>query len=297
MSHALFPNTATGLSAHRRALVGRLAGRSGLVLITLVIALGAVFMLLPFVWTVLTANKTWGEIHRLPITWLPDRITNFDNYRELLTEYPTARWLGNSVLVSLISIASSLLFCSLAGYAFAKLRFRGRELAFIGILAVLMMPFEVTFLPLFIMASRLHLVNTYVGLVGPNFMSALGVFIMRQFMQAIPNDYIDAARVDGASEIQIFRHIALPTARSGFVTVGVLKFILSWNTFLWPLVMAQDESMMTLTVGMQTFVQLHVVDYRLLTAAATLSVLPLILLFIVAQRWVIGGMVMSGLKG
>lgn len=275
----------------------RILEKAKLAVVTTVVGAGALFMLLPFVWTALTAHKTWGEIHRFPITWLPDNLLNLANYLELLTDYPTLRWLANSFIVSGISIISSLFFCSLAGYAFAKLRFRGRNLCFVGILAVLMMPFEVTFLPLFIMASRLGLINTYVGLVGPNFMSAIGVFIMRQFMQSLPNDYLDAARVDGASEWSIFRHVALPGASAAFVTLGVLKFILSWNFFLWPLVMAQDEKWMTLTVGMKTFVQLHIVDYRLLTAAATLSVVPLILLFIVAQRWVIGGMAMSGLKG
>jgi multiple sugar transport system permease protein len=281
----------------RRMHLNRLLEKAGLTFLTLFVAAIAAFMLLPFVWTALTSLKTWEEIHRIPITWLPDRLLNFENYRILVTEYPTLRWFGNSVLVSVVAILSSLFFCSLAGYAFAKLRFRGRDFCFIAVLAVLMMPFEVTFLPLMVMFSRMGLVNTYVGIIGPNFMSAIGVFIMRQFMQGVPNDYIDAARVDGASELQIFRHIALPTAGAAFVTVGVLKFILSWNSFLWPLVMAQDESMMTLTVGMQTFVQLHVIDYRLLTAAATLSVVPLLFMFVFAQRWVIDSMVMSGLKG
>lgn len=277
--------------------IGLAVSRLGLAMITGIVAVGAFFMLLPFVWTALTGHKTWEEIHRLPITWLPDNLLNLENYRVLLTEYPTLRWLMNSILVSVVAIISSLVFCSVAGYAFAKLRFRGRDLCFFGILAVLMMPFEVTFLPLFIIASKLHLVNTYVGLIGPNFMSAIGVFIMRQFFQTIPNDYLDAARVDGASEIQIFRRVALPCAIPAIVTVAVLKFILSWNSFLWPLVMAQDESMMTLTVGMQTFVQLHIVDYRLLSASATLSVVPLVILFVVAQGWIISGMVTSGLKG
>jgi ABC-type glycerol-3-phosphate transport system permease component len=287
----------SGLASRRWISMRRVARRAGLAVTTGIVAIGAFFMLLPFVWTALTAHKTWKEIHRLPITWLPDNLLNLENYRMLLTEHPALRWLGNSILVSTVAIVSSLVFCSVAGYAFAKLRFRGRDLCFFGILAVLMMPFEVTFLPLFLIASRLHLVNTYVGIIGPNFMSAIGVFIMRQFFQTIPNDYLDAARVDGASEIQTFLRIALPCAAPAIVTVAVLKFILSWNSFLWPLVMAQDESMMTLTVGMQTFVQLFIVDYRLLTASATLSVVPLVILFVVAQRWIISGMITSGLKG
>jgi len=261
-----------------------------------ILGLGAVFMLIPFVWTALTGFKTFEEIYRFPITWLPDNIFNFTNYGILLADYPSLRWFGNSVLVSLISIVSSVILCAISGYAFAKLRFRGRELAFAGVLALLIMPFEITFLPLYLMMSRLHLVNTYPGIVGPNFMSALGIFIMRQFIQGIPDDYIHAARVDGASEVGILWHIILRLSGPAIATLVVLKFILSWNDFLWPLVMAQTETMMTLTVGMQTFITGFVIDFRLLSAAATISVLPMIVLFVLAQRRVINAMIMSGLK-
>lgn len=275
---------------------GRIARNAGIVAGMTILGLGAVFMLIPFVWTALTGFKTFEEIYRFPITWLPDNIFNFTNYGILLADYPSLRWFGNSVLVSLISIVSSVILCAISGYAFAKLRFRGRELAFAGVLALLIMPFEITFLPLYLMMSRLHLVNTYPGIVGPNFMSALGIFIMRQFIQGIPDDYIHAARVDGASEVGILWHIILRLSGPAIATLVVLKFILSWNDFLWPLVMAQTETMMTLTVGMQTFITGFVIDFRLLSAAATISVLPMIVLFVLAQRRVINAMIMSGLK-
>ena len=264
---------------------------------TLAVVLGAAFMVLPFVWTALTAHKTQDEVFRIPITWLPDNPGNLSSYRVLFTEYHTLRWLLNSVIVSLLSIASSVVFCTMAGYALAKLRFRGRNLCFVMVLGMLMLPFELTFLPLFLIFNRLGLINTYLGVAGPNLMSAMGVFIMRQFMQTIPNDYLDAARIDGASEYQIFRLVAAPSARSAMVTLAVLKFTLSWNALLWPLMMAQDESMMTLTVGMQKFITFFMTDYRLLTAAATVSVLPLVIVFIVGQRWVVNSMIMTGLKG
>jgi len=262
-----------------------------------VVALGAIFMAMPFVWMVVTAQKDLPEISRVPITWLPDNLLNWNNYRVLLTKFPAMRWLFNSIIVSTVSITSSIFFCALAGYAFAKLHFRGRELCFAIVLAVLMIPFEVTFLPLFVMLSRVGLVNTYVGIIFPNFMSAIGVFIMRQFMQTIPNDYIDAARIDGASEIQIVGRVVAPLAGPAIVTVAVLKFIISWNSFLWPLVMASNKTMMTMPVGMQSLVNQFIIDYGLLAAGATLMVLPPLILFLAAQRWVISGMVMTGLKG
>jgi len=275
----------------------RVLGRIVLGGVFVVVALGAIFMAMPFVWMVVTAQKDLPEISRVPITWLPDNLLNWNNYRVLLTKFPAMRWLLNSIIVSTVSITSSIFFCALAGYAFAKLHFRGRELCFAIVLAVLMIPFEVTFLPLFVMLSRVGLVNTYVGIIFPNFMSAIGVFIMRQFMQTIPNDYIDAARIDGASEIQIVGRVVAPLAGPAIVTVAVLKFIISWNSFLWPLVMASNKTMMTMPVGMQSLVNQFIIDYGLLAAGATLMVLPPLILFLAAQRWVISGMVMTGLKG
>jgi multiple sugar transport system permease protein len=197
----------------------------------------------------------------------------------------------------LLSIGSSIVFCSMSGYALAKLRFRGRTLCFLGVLSMLMMPFELTFLPLFLMFSKAGLVNTLLGIAGPNLMSAVGVFIIRQFMQTIPNEYLDAARIDGASEYRIFAAIAVPMARPAIATLAVLKFTMTWNALLWPMVIAQDDAMMTLTVGMQKFITFYATDYGLLTSSATLSVLPLVLLFILGQRWVVSSTLMSGLKG
>jgi len=286
----------TGKSTgHLRA--DRALGSAARVTLTLVVALGAIFMFMPFIWMVVTGQKELSEVSRVPITWFPDNWLNWNNYRELLTRFPALRWLLNSMIVSTVSITTSVLFSTVAGYAFAKLRFRGREICFAIVLSVMMIPFEVTFLPLFVMLSRVGLVNTYAGIIFPDFMSVLGVFIMRQFMQSIPNDYIDAARIDGANEIQILARVVAPLAGSAITTVAVLKFIISWNSFLWPLVMATSSSMMTMPVGMQSIINQFIVEYGLLAAGATLMVLPPVILFLVAQRWVIGGMVMSGLKG
>ena len=266
-------------------------------IVFVLVTLGAIFMVMPFVWMVVTAQKELHEISRVPITWLPDNLLNWNNYHVLFIKHPTVRWMLNSFLVSTVSICTSIFFCLLAGYAFAKLRFRGREICFAIVLAVLMIPFEVTFLPLFVMLSRIGLVNTYIGIIFPNFMSALGVFIMRQFIQTIPNDYLDAARIDGSSEVQIIARIIAPLTMPAIVTIAVLKFIITWNMFLWPLVMVNDRKMMTMPLGMQSLVDQFIIDYGLLAAGATLMVLPPLILFLLAQRWVINGMVLTGLKG
>jgi len=281
----------------RRLQADRMLGRTATAGLTLILAAGAIFMVMPFVWMVVTGQKDLPEVSRVPITWFPDNWLNWNNYRVLITKWPALRWMLNSMIVSTVSITTSIFFCTLAGYAFAKLRFRGRDICFAIVLAVLMIPFEVTFLPLFVMLSRVGLVNTYAGIIFPNFMSAIGVFIMRQFMQTIPNDYIDAARIDGANEIQIVARLIAPLAGPAIMTLAVLKFIISWNSFLWPLVMATSKNMMTMPVGMQSIINQFIIEYGLLAAGATLMVLPPLILFLVAQRWVISGMVMSGLKG
>ncbi|MCX6028382.1 MAG: carbohydrate ABC transporter permease [Chloroflexi bacterium] len=280
-----------------RRRADRVLGLTGNTALTLIVALGAIFMVMPFIWMVVTAQKNLPEVSRVPVTWFPDNWLNWNNYRLLLTKWPALRWMLNSIIVSTVSITTSVFFAALAGYAFAKLRFRGREICFAIVLSVMMIPFEVTFLPLFVMLSRVGLVNTYAGIIFPDFMSVIGVFIMRQFMQSIPNDYIDAARIDGASEIQIVARVVAPLAGSAIVTVAVLKFIISWNAFLWPLVMATSKYMMTMPVGMQSVINQFIIEYGMLAAGATLMVLPPLILFLVAQRWVISGMVMSGLKG
>lgn len=258
---------------------------------------GVVIMIWPLVWTALTSLKHPQEVHRIPMTWLPDNWFYFENYKQLFIEYPMVRWLLNSTIVSVISVLSSLFFCSLSGYAFAKLKFWGKELIFMSVLALLMMPPEITVVPRYLMFNSVGLTNTYPGIIGSNWMSVLGTFIMRQFMETIPDDYINAARLDGAGEFKIFYQVALPLTLPGFVTLAVLKTILSWNDFLWPLVMATEEAMMTITVGIQVFSTAFYVEYTLVCAGAIISMLPLVIMFLFLQRWVMQSMVMAGVKG
>ena len=278
-----------------RNSIFRLLGRY--TLYALIIA-GAIIMAFPFIWMVLTSLKHADEIYRLPITILPDNFLYFENYRIVFERQPFLRFFLNSFIVAIGCTAFSLVFSSLSGYAFAKFEFPGKEIIFFAfILAALMIPFEVIVIPLYLLFNRLGLVNTYLGIMGPSLLSAFGVFIMRQFIVSIPNDYIDAARIDGLSELQIFLHIILPMSRPALATLGTIKFIWTWNDFLWPLVMVSSEPMRTVTLGLSTYTGLWHTDYTVVTAAAFLSVIPLLVIYLFLQNFVIEGMTMAGLKG
>lgn len=263
----------------------------------LLLVAGGVVMAFPFVWMVLTSLKKAEEVHRWPITVFPDNWFHVQNYVTIFATRPFGQFLLNSVVVTFGAVAVSLVFSALAGYAFAKLRFPGKEVCFVVVLAVFMMPFEVTMVPLYLLFSDLNLTNTYLGIMAPDLISAFGVFIMRQFMEGIPDDYLSAARMDGATEFQIFRIVAVPLTLPAIATLAIIKTIWVWNGFLWPLVIARDEAMMTITVGLSTFSGAYYTEYTPIMAAAFISVLPLLVLFVFFQRFVQEGIVMAGLKG
>ncbi len=263
-----------------------------------VIVLGSAIMALPFVWMVLTSLKHDYEVLRLPITWLPDQFPYLGNYQEVFARQAFGRFFVNSFIVTIAATVSSLFFSSLAGYAFSKFSFPGKEaLFFVFVLAVLMVPFEVVVLPLYLIFNRFGLTDTYLGLAGPDLLSAFGVFIMRQFIDSIPNDYIDAARVDGHSELGIFTKIVLPLAVPGLATLGTVKFIWTWNEFLWPLVIVRADEMKTVILGLANYTGMWWTSYALVTAAAFLSIIPMIVIFVIFQEFIIEGMTMTGLKG
>lgn len=280
---------------HRRKAAGHIAAKT---VQWTVIVLGAVIMALPFIWMVLTSLKHDAEVLRLPITWLPDEFPYLENYRQVFERQPFGRFFVNSFIVTIAATVCSLLFSSLAGYAFAKFHFPGKEvLFFVFILAVLMVPFEVVVVPLYLIFNQFGLTDTYLGLAGPNLLSAFGVFIMRQFIETIPDDYIDAARVDGHSELSIFTRIVLPLSVPGLATLGTVKFIWTWNEFLWPLVIVQSDELKTVILGLANYTGMWWTSYALVTAASFLSIIPMIILFLIFQEFIIKGMTMTGLKG
>lgn len=257
---------------------------------------GLVVMVGPFLWMLVSSFKTEGEIRRLPPTWLPHEPT-LAGYTELLGRLDFPVYFGNSVVVAVLTTAGNLLFCAAAGYALAKLRFAGRGVLFTVVLGTIMVPSIVTLVPLFVLASNLGLVNTYAGLVLPFLAQAFGVFLMRQFMLSIPEDLLEAARIDGAGELLIFWKIVLPLCRPALATLGILTFLASWNNFLWPLVAATTEDRYTLPVALALYsVGQNRARYDLLLAGSVLVVVPVLIVFVLLQRHFVRGIATTGLK-
>jgi multiple sugar transport system permease protein len=243
----------------------------------------------------LASFKTLPEILAFPPTLLPDQI-RVDNYRAVFDTADFVKYFLNSVIVAVISVGSVLLTSSLAGYAFAKFSFPGRDVLFIGVLATLMIPFQVRVIPLYVLASELQLLNTYAGLVMPTLVDAFGVFLMRQYMLSIPSELIESARSDGAGEIRIFFSIVLPLCKPALSALTIFTLVLSWESFLWPLLVSSTPDMYTLPLGLAQFAGRYVDRTDLQMAAATMTVLPLLIVFLFMQKRFIEGMATTGMK-
>jgi ABC-type glycerol-3-phosphate transport system permease component len=261
------------------------------------LAFGAVAVFFPFFWMAITSLKTAPEIQRMPLQILPDSLTNWQNYRQVFAQQPFARYLLNSALIASTAAVSSLVVSSLAGYGFAKFGFPGRDVFFFGIIGILMVPFQSVVVPLYMWVNRMGLLDTYLGIVAPDLVSVFGVFLMRQAIEVIPNDYIDAARIDGCSELQIFYRVILPSVKPAMATLLIIKFMWNWNELFWPLIVVNSPQMRVVTMGLISFTNMYFIEYNLLTAAAVISVLPILIIFLALQKWVVQAVVMSGLKG
>src|SRR4051794_5278738 len=207
---------------------------------------------LPFVWMLLGSIKPDGEILNDPAGWLPHSPT-LDNYRQWFAALHIGTFFRNSVIVAGVTVLGNLVFCSMVGYAMAKLDFPGKRPLFALVMVTLMVPGVVTFVPLFVVAAKLHLIDTYAGLILPFLTSPIGVFLMRQFMRSIPDELLEAARIDGAGEMRIFLRIVMPLCGPPLATLGILTFLASWNNFLWPLVVAQNQDKYTLPVALSLY--------------------------------------------
>jgi multiple sugar transport system permease protein len=252
--------------------------------------------LLPFLWMLLSSFKTQGEILRSPTGFLPKDPTT-DNYSLWFGDLHIGRFFLNSLVVAVFTVLGNLLFCSMVGYALAKLSFPGKRLLFGLVMVTLMVPGVVTFVPLFVLVGKLGLINTYPALILPFLTSPLGVFLMRQFIAGIPDSLMEAARLEGAGEFGIFFRIVMPLCGPPLATLGILTFLGSWNNFLWPLVAAQQERMYTLPVALSLFsTGQQATNYGLLLAGSTLIITPIVLLFVALQRFFIQSIASAGIK-
>ncbi|MFJ3405172.1 carbohydrate ABC transporter permease [Promicromonospora sp. NPDC090134] len=266
------------------------------ILLNVVLLLGLTASLGPLVWMVVSSVKPEGEIRQFPPTLLPEQPT-WDNYTELFASLDFPRFFANSVIVALVVTVGSVLFSAMVGYALAKLDFPGRRALFLLIMGTLMVPGMVTFVPLFVLVANLDLINTYAALILPFLAAPFGVFLMRQFMLDIPDELLDAARVDGAGEFRTFFAVVLPQTKPALATLGILTFLGSWNNFLWPLVAVQSADKYTLPVALALYsTGQNTVQYGLLVAGATVIVLPILIVFLALQRHIVQGISTTGLK-
>ena len=249
----------------------------------------------PLLWMISASLMPTGEAMTLPARLLPSRPT-LEHYGTLFTRLNLGRTLVNSLFLATAITAISLLCNSMAGYAFAKLRFRGRDRLFALLLATLIVPPQVTVLPLFLEIRALGLVNSFGGVIVAAIATIFGIFLIRQFAQGIPDELLDAARLDGASELRIYWTVVLPLLRPILVTLGVFTFLTSWNDFMWPLIVLTDESKYTLPVALANLSGEHVQDTELMMAGAVITVLPGLILFLCMQRQYIEGITMGSVK-
>jgi multiple sugar transport system permease protein len=258
---------------------------------------GLVIMIGPFLWMLLGSIKPKADFLRSSPTFLPSAPTT-DNYGRLFDQLDFPRFFLNSSIIALAVTVGTLVFCPMLGYALAKLRWRGKRVIMGLVLATLMVPAGITLIPNFILMSNLGLVNTYPGMILPFLAGPFGVFLMRQFMLGIPNELLEAARMDGANEFRIFWSVVMPLALPVVATLGILTFLGSWNNFLYPLIMATEQEMYTLPVALATFATgQHEADHGMLMAGSVILVVPVLIVFILFQRWITEGIATTGLKG
>ena len=261
-----------------------------------VLFVGLFLVVVPFLWMLLSSIKPEAEVRSVPPTWWPETIT-LDNYDTLFTKLDFPTYFMNSAIVALAVTAGNMVFCSMLGYALAKLDFPGKKALFAIVLGTLMIPGVVTFVPLFVLTTNIGLSNTLLGMILPFLAGPFGVFLMRQFIQALPDELIQAARIDGAGELRIFFSVILPLCGPALATLGILTFLTSWNNFLWPLVVAQTEEKYTLPVALALYsVGQNATQYGLLLAGSVVVVLPVLAIFLVLQRHIMQGIAMTGIK-
>ncbi len=263
--------------------------------IHLLLILGGVAMVLPFYWMVSTSLKTPLEALAFPPTWLPAS-PQWQNYVEVFRQVPLWRYLFNTVLVAFLSLSGVLFTGVLAAYAFARLRFPGREVLFMGFLALMMIPLPVYLVPSYTILFRLGWIDTYAAMIVPWIVNIFAIFLLRQHMRQLPQDLFDAARIDGCSRFGTLWRIVIPLCKPPLVTITVFNVIASWNSFFWPLIVTNSDRIRPLQVGLAYFSREQSTNYTLLMAATTLAILPLVALFFVAQRQIIQSQARSGLK-
>lgn len=267
------------------------------VIIYIILGIIAVLMLFPLVWLVSTAFKSPSEnIFQFPPQFIPRQPT-FQNFIKVWQTNPFGRYLFNSSFVALSTVSLNLLFCSLAAYPLARLNFKGRDGIFTAIIATIMIPFQIVMIPLYILTVQLELRNSYLGIIFPSIASAFGIFLLRQAFQSVPKELEEAARIDGCSELGIWWNVMIPAVKPALITLAIFVFIGSWSDFLWPLLILDQPEFYTMPLGVATLAGTFSLDWRLIAAGSVISIAPVLLLFLILQRYIVPTDAGSGVKG
>jgi multiple sugar transport system permease protein len=275
-------------------MVTTLGRRASVPAVGVALAVGAVLTAFPFFWMLATSIKPLAESYSYPPNVLPAQPT-LASFQSLFTDFDFGRYLVNTVIVVLIGFVG-MFFVAMAGYAFAKFRFRGKGVLFLLVLSTLMVPIQVTMIPTYLILNSVQLTNTLVGIALPTLVSAFNIFLFRQFMTTLPDELLEAARLDGAGELRILWSIVLPLSRPILAVGGVLTFITGWNSFIWPLIIANDQSNYTLSVGISLLNKQLLINPPLQMAGASLMVIPIVVVFVLFQRYIVQGFTMSGIR-
>ena len=259
-----------------------------------ILFLGGVVMVMPIVFMLSTSFKWPHEIYNLMI--IPDDPT-IENYTYVLEDGRFYKWFINSLIVATITTISAVIFDSLVGYTLCKFRFRGRMIVFVAILSTLMIPTEMLVIPWYLMARDFGWLNSYWGIMFPGVITAFGVFLMKQFFESVPDDFLEAARIDGLNEFQIWWTVAMPLVMPAISALAIFVFLGNWTAFIWPLIVTNDPALYTLPVGLTTFSVEQDVEWELIMTGAALATIPTLIVFLAFQRYIIRGVVMTGLKG
>ena len=273
---------------HRRRL-----GQAGYYITSILLA---VLALIPFLWMISTSLKSRGALMSIPIEWIPAEPT-LDAYTEVFSRFPFLRTIGNSLFISVAFTLITLVSASMAAFAFAKLRFRGSGVILSIYIATMMIPTQVTMIPLFVVMKRLGLIDSFASVILPSMFKPFAVFLLVQQMKTIPNDYLDAARIDGAGLFHIYFRVALPLCIPTLATLAVTTFMESWNDYLWPLLMLTDRNKMTLPIALSTLNGQYNTEYNVLMAGSLISMIPIIIIYIAAQKQFKAGLMAGGIKG
>ena len=271
----------------------RILGAAGYYIVAVLLA---VIALVPFVWMISTSLKSRGALMSIPIEWIPAEPT-LDAYGEVFSRFPFLKTIGNSLFITCSFTLLTIISASMAAFAFAKIRFRGSRLVLGLYLATMMIPTQVTMIPLFVVMNKLGLIDSYASVILPGIFKPFAVFMLVQQMRAIPNDFLDAARIDGAGIFQVYRRIALPMCAPTIATLAVTTFMESWNDYLWPLLMLTDRNKMTLPIALSTLNGQYNTEYNVLMAGSLISMIPIVIIYLCAQKQFKNGLMAGGIKG